>query len=135
MPVYEILNKSDKFEEYSILLLPNNSEYKVMVFHNSYKRRPNYTERVTEDFNKYNISKCKVLFDMVARVGNSSDRYFEVLFDGTSFDKSSVNVIQLKKKDILRKISADYMINHLDLDNFYTLTTAQKNLLKHDIPT
>ena len=89
--------------EYSIIKI-SNEDYKVVIFSNTYESQLFYLEDITKELKNQKINNCKILFDNILIVGNTSERYTEAIFDGEEFINSSFKYIKIDKKSDIRKI-------------------------------
>lgn len=81
--------------------------YPYMVVSTSYSDPLKNIEQIAllEFHLKKNLVKGKVLFDMLACVGDNSERYLTLEFDGTKFDLNSCQFIQFSKESEVRQMS------------------------------
>lgn len=71
----------------------------------------------------------KILFDLLLSNGNSSNRYIEASFNGTSFDYSSFKIPNIIDKQI-KDISTYFYSNNEQFMNSNTLSSSFKFLFK-----
>lgn len=121
---------------YTLVMLDKGiSYYPCMVVATSYSDPLENIEQITllEFDLKKKLVKGKVLFDMLACVGDNSERYLTLEFDGTNFDLNSCQFIQFSKGSEVRQISmkAYQQLN----DELYNtvLNSKQIDLLLHGI--
>ncbi|MGG3990066.1 type II toxin-antitoxin system RnlB family antitoxin [Bacillus smithii] len=112
-----------------------NSDYKFMVYSTSFETPFSSLEEITEQLRQRNngTSNCKVIFDLLLSIGNTSERFVEARFDGESFDRSSFKYIKLNKKHYLRMKSRDFYSKHLFLLENSVLNSTQIKLLSKGI--
>lgn len=77
--------------------------------------------------------KGKVLFDMLACVGDNSERYLTLEFDGTNFDLNSSQFIRFSKESDIRQLSMKTFRQLKDELYNTVLNSKQINLLLHGI--
>lgn len=121
---------------YTLVMLDKGiSYYPCMVVATSYSDPLENIEQITllEFDLKENLVKGKILFDMLACVGDNSERYLTLEFDGTNFDLNSCQFVQFTKESEVRHISmkAYQQLN----DELYNtvLNSKQIDLLLHGI--
>ena len=118
--------------EYSIIKI-SNEDYKVVIFSNTYESQLFYLEDITKELKNQKINNCKILFDNILIVGNTSERYTEAIFDGEEFINSSFKYIKIDKKSDIRKISTDYMRSNISILNNSILTSLQIKMIKKGV--
>lgn len=111
----------------------NNKDYKAIIFSNTYESQLFYLEDITKELKNQKINNCKILFDKILIVGNTSERYTEAIFDGEKFIDSSFKYVKIDKKSNIRKISTDYMRSNISILNNSILTSLQIKMIKKGI--
>lgn len=115
-------------KRYDIQKIQDN-EYEIMVFSTSFETPLQDVDDISKDLSNCTDCKVKVVFDLLLNMGNGSERYAEVFFDGREFDKSSFKFISVDKKSGIRKISTDYFKNNADMLANSVLSSMQKQLI------
>lgn len=118
--------------KYSIIKI-NNKDYKAIIFSNTYESQLFYLEDITKELKNQKINNCKILFDNILTVGNTSERYTEAIFDGEEFINSSFKYIKIDKKNDIRKISTDYIRSNISILDNSILTSLQIKMIKKGI--
>ena len=108
-------------------------DYKCIIFSTSFETPLTYLDDINEKLIKCDLDGCKVVFDMLTHIGNNSDRFIEVNFDGKSLDVNTFRHIKISKKHGLRKASSNYFKNHLNILDDSILTSFQKKMLQKGI--
>ncbi|WP_075620398.1 type II toxin-antitoxin system RnlB family antitoxin [Paenisporosarcina indica] len=111
------------------------SHYPCMVVATSYLDPLENMEQITllEFDIKNNLVTGKVLFDLLACVGDNSERYLTLEFDGTNFDLNSCQFVQFSKESDVRQISMN-VYQQLNEELYNTvLNSKQIDLLLHGI--
>ena len=76
---------------------------------------------------------CSVLFDLLACLGDNSERFISLYFDGEHFDLNTVEFVDFSKKSVIRDVSKNVLLEMADgLDNTM-LNTFQKRILQSGI--
>lgn len=73
--------------------------------------------------------KGKILFDLLLSHGNTSDRFFEAVFNGQVINEETLKRLESISGNI-RKLSLDFYNSQQDLVENSVLTRAQKFLVK-----
>jgi len=73
-----------------------------------------------------------VLIDQILHVGNTQERFLEIAIDKNGFRKDSINVVNIPKASILRKISCD-ILQKTDVLEFSILSSVQKRMINKGI--
>ncbi|SQC40077.1 Uncharacterised protein [Clostridium sporogenes] len=94
-------------ENYEIIKI-RHSEYECIIFSQSYETPFSYLDKICDELKNYNLFNCKVVFDMLLNIGNTSERFAEARFDGECFIDSTFQYIKVDKKNELRKIATDF---------------------------
>jgi len=94
-------------ENYKVVKIEH-SEYSYMIFSESYETPFSYLDKICDELKNYNMLKCKVIFDMLLNMGNTSERFVETVFDGEYFVDATFKYINIDKKNELRRISTDF---------------------------
>lgn len=115
-------------KDYAIVSI-NNSEYDVIIYSKSRISPFENIKEIENDLKEMNFSINRVLFDMILCRGNNSDRFIKCDFDGNSLLKNTMEVIILNKKDTLRKISVNYLLNEKEEVENSILTSIQKKMI------
>ena len=118
--------------KYSIIKI-NNKDYKAIIFSNTYESQLFYLEDITKELKNQKINNCKILFDNILTVGNTSERYTEAIFDGEEFINSSFKYVKIDKKSDIRKVSTDYMRSNISILDNSILTSLQIKMIKKGI--
>ena len=118
--------------KYSIIKI-NNKDYKAIIFSNTYESQLFYLEDITKELKNQKINNCKILFDNILTVGNTSERYTEAIFDGEEFINSSFKYVKIDKKSDIRKVSTDYMRSNISILNNSILTSLQIKMIKKGV--
>lgn len=131
MKQYEVIPSSNQY--YTILKLLNHSDYKVLILYNSYDLPNIYLTEIQTILKHHSIVKCKVLLDFLLTIGNTDERYTEVLFDEKKFVNGTFKEVVIGKKDIVRKISTHYLKEHINLLENSILHNYQVDMMKNGI--
>lgn len=71
----------------------------------------------------------KILIDEILHVGNTNKRFISFEFDdNVSLDDIKMNFVDVKKDNIIRKISCDYLRTN-DLVEYSILSSIQKRMI------
>lgn len=83
------------------------------------------------------LKECKVegyvLFDLLAQIGDNSERFMDAYFNGECFDISSFQFVDISKKSSFRKMTMDYFHEHLFILEDTILTNLQKKMIANGI--
>lgn len=115
-------------KNYEIVSIENN-EYDVIIYSESRIAPFESIKNIEDDLKKMNLKNKKILFDMILCRGNNLDRFIKCDFDGSSLLKDTMEVVRLSKKDILRKISIEYLSKEKDKVENSILTSVQKRMI------
>lgn len=107
----------------------NNGEYDVIIYSESRIAPFENIRDIEKDLRSMNIKINRVLFDMILCRGNNGDRFIKCDFDGNLLLKDTMEVVALSKKDILRKISINYLANEKRKVENSILTSVQKRMI------
>jgi len=69
------------------------------------------------------------IIDNLLCVGNTSNRYISIHYNGKSFDKNSLKVVEVRKKNELRKISTKYFQKNPEKLDVGIVSLTQKRML------
>lgn len=105
------------------------NEYKAIIFSTSYETPLQDIDEISKELCNYVQPSTKVVFDFLLNMGNNSERYAEVVFNGCKFVESSFKYLNIDKKSDIRKFSSDYFKSNSDLMTNSILTSIQKQLL------
>ncbi|MBO3395849.1 type II toxin-antitoxin system RnlB family antitoxin [Clostridium perfringens] len=115
-------------KNYEIVSIDNN-EYDVIIYSESRISPFKSIKNIEEDLRKMNLKNKKILFDMILCRGNNLDRFIKCDFDGNSILRDTMEVVRLSKKDVLRKISVEYLSKEKDKIENSILTSIQKRMI------
>lgn len=120
MKNYEILGVS--FDDYSFIIISKTNE-------------PPFTflTEIGEDLSKLKSEKCKVIFDMLYKMGNTSQRFMEAYFNGNEFEKASFSFVKIAKKNEIRDISKNYYMNNKGVLEYSILNSFEKKMIDKGI--
>ena len=79
------------------------------------------------------FTKGMYLTDNLLSVGNVSNRYIEIFYDGKKFDKDSLKIAKIEKKNVLRKISVDFFTSNPETLKSSILNSIQTKMLLRGI--
>ncbi|WML58106.1 type II toxin-antitoxin system RnlB family antitoxin [Neobacillus sp. PS2-9] len=87
------------------------------------------------DFEEENSFVCsgKIIVDNILHSGNNSDRFIELLCENGKINYSSVNFIQIERKNDLRVKANNTLRQYPNIINNSILNNSQKKLLLHGI--
>lgn len=119
-------------KNYEIIKIKH-SEYKCIIFSQSYQTPFSYLDKICVELKNYNIFNCKVVFDMLLNMGNTSERFAEATFDGECFIDSTFQYIKIDKKNELRKISIEFLKNNSGILECSILNSVQKKMINKGI--
>ena len=93
----------------------------------------NVINQIENDLRELNITEGKIMFDLLTSIGDNSERFSTIFFDGYKFNLTSYAVIQVSKKSDLRKSMTPFL-NKLDnqLENT-VLNSTQIKLIRHGL--
>ena len=83
--------------------------------------------------NDYLERSGKIIVDNILHVGNNSDRFMELFCDNGKIDYSSLNFVEIARKDELRIKANNTLRQHPSIVNNSILNSSQKKLLLHGI--
>lgn len=109
------------------------SEYAYMIFSESYETPFLYLDKISNDMKNYNMLKCKVIFDMLLNMGNTSERFVEAIFDGECFVDTTFKYTDIDKKNELRKISTEFFREKSNILEYSILNSVQKKMINKGI--
>ena len=118
-------------ESYKIKLLDNN-EYKCLVLATSYEDPFDDLASIESDLT-YKFIDGYVIFDMLGQIGNSSERFISMFFNGVNFDQKTFKFVEVDKNDVLRKKTIDFFVENLDCLDASVLTSTDKRLITNGI--
>lgn len=119
-------------KNYEIIKIEH-SEYECIIFSESYETPFSYLEKICDELKSYNIFNGKVIFDMLLNMGNTSERFAEIIFNGECFVDSTFKYIKIDKKNQLRKISADFLRVNSNILECSILNSVQKKMINKGI--
>lgn len=123
-------------ERYVLLKLNEEiSDYSCMIVATSYSDPLESMEQIAllEANLKNECVQGTILFDMLTCVGDNSERYLTLAFDGTTFDLDSCQFIQVSKESNVRKLSMNAFQQLKDNLCNTVLNSKQINLLLHGV--
>lgn len=118
----------EKMKDYKIAYI-NHEEYEVIIFSESYKQPLSNLYEIELELKKMKLKNKMILFDMILCRGNNEDRFIECLFDGENFVTSTIASVKVDKKNILRKLSTQYLLKNREVIEHSILTSIQKKML------
>ena len=104
-------------------------EYGVIIYSEARRHPLSNIGEIEQDLEKLNLKENKILFDMILCRGNTTDRFIECKFDGSSLIKSSMTVLSLSKKHDIRKLSTDNLVDNKEMVENSNLTSIQKKMI------
>ncbi|MCR1964873.1 type II toxin-antitoxin system RnlB family antitoxin [Clostridium perfringens] len=107
----------------------NNNEYDVIVYSESRIAPFENIKNIEEDLKKMNLKNKKILFDMILCRGNNLERFIKCDFDGNLLLKNTMEVVRIGKKDIIRKLSIEYLSKEKEKVENSILTSIQKKMI------
>lgn len=105
-----------------------NSEYECLVLATSFEDPLDNIAFIELDLKSLGI-RGNVLFDMLGQVGNSSERFISILFNGQNFDNKTFSFVAIPKNDMLRKNTLEFFLENLDCLDASILTATDKRLI------
>ncbi|MCK4260789.1 MAG: type II toxin-antitoxin system RnlB family antitoxin [Halanaerobiales bacterium] len=111
----------------------NYENFSFIVFSQTYETPFSCLKEISKELLSYNAVKCKIVFDMLLNMGNTSERFVEAYFNGDEFEKTSFKCININKKNQLRRISCNYYKENKEMLEYSILNSAQKKMLSRGI--
>lgn len=128
MKTYEIINALETTEI--------KEDSRPIVMATTYKdplENINVINQIENDLRELVITKGKIMFDLLTSIGDNSERFSTIFFDGSKFNFTSYAVIQVSKKSDIRKSMTPFL-NKLDnqLENT-VLNSTQIKLIRNGL--
>ncbi|MCY6355181.1 type II toxin-antitoxin system RnlB family antitoxin [Clostridium sp. ZS2-4] len=111
----------------------NHNQYEFIIFSESYETPLLYLDEICDELKNYNVHKCKVIFDMLLNMGNTSERYAEVIFDGGKFINATFQYIKIDRRDKLRKKAIEILKEKPYILEDSILNSVQKKMINKGI--
>lgn len=115
------------------IIKTNYENYEAIIFAQSYETPFLYLDEVSHELKEQGVCNCRVVFDMLLSVGNTTERYTEAIFDGEKFIESSFKSVKIDKKDKIRKIVVDYIKTNSSIVENSILTSLQVKMINKGI--
>lgn len=115
-----------------IIVNLNNFKFQCIVIANSYKNPLEDLEDIETSL-KNKKYKGHIIFDLLACLGDSSNRFITCYFDGNNFDLVTFEETKIEKSDKIRSISRDNLTSQKEILDLTILTSVQKNLLNNGV--
>lgn len=109
------------------------TEYDFVVFSKSIESPLHNIPAICSAIKEQYPYECKIMFDMLLSIGNTSDRFVEAKFDGECIIVETITSKKIAKKSDLRQIGLNYLLNNDAILERSILTSVQKKLLKRGI--
>lgn len=128
MKTYEIINALETTEI--------KEDSRPIVMATTYKdplENINVINQIENDLRELGITEGKIMFDLLTSIGDNSERFSTIFFDGSKFKLTSYEVIQVSKKSDIRKSMTSFL-NKLDnqLENT-VLNSTQIKLIRNGL--
>ena len=125
MEMYKIIESFTSKQEYQCIVMATSYEDPLEDI--------NLINIIEIELRESNISKGKIMFDLLTCFGDNSERFSTLFFDGYKFDLNSYNIVTIPKKSEIRK-SVTTILNKLDtkLENT-VLNATQIKLIRHGL--
>ena len=104
-------------------------DYDVIIYSEELNHPLSILKEVETELKSMKLQSDKILFDMILCRGNSSDRFIEGKFDGSVIIKNSISVLKVDKKNTIRKMSAQLLLNNREIVENSILTSIQKKMI------
>ena len=93
----------------------------------------NLINQIEKDLRVLNVSKGKIMFDLLTCLGDNFERFSTIFFDGAKFNLTSYEVIEVSKKSEIRKNMTTFL-KKLDnqLENT-VLNSTQIKFIRHGV--
>lgn len=112
------------------LACKNINRYEAVVLSKNYLRLDMYIKDVKNNLKHLGLNG-NIMFDLVMTNG-VKNRFFEMFFNGESFDLESLKSIKDVSSDVLN-ISHNYYKKHIECLDKAAMTTNQKELFKLEL--
>lgn len=73
-----------------------------------------------------------VLIDQILHVGNTQERFLSIYIDQNGFAKDTIEILNVPKESIYRKLSCDFLKKTDELE-FSILSSVQKKMIRKGI--
>lgn len=125
MATYNIIESFTSTENYQVVVMATSYEDPLDTI--------NTIKNIEFELRSMEISKGVVVFDLLTCVGNSSQRFITLYFNGFEFDLNSYEIITVPKKSELRQSMASFF-NKLGKELEYTvLNSIQIRLIRSGV--
>ena len=119
-------------KNYEIVLIDSN-EYDAIIYSESQLAPFEDINNIENELKEMHLRNKRILFDMILCRGNTQERFIKCDFDGSSLLKTTMEVVKLSKKDVLRKISIKHLSMKKDKIENSILTSVQKKMIMKGI--
>lgn len=109
------------------------NDYKFIIFSESYETPFSHLDKISRELKKSKTANCKVIFDMLFNMGNTSERFAEAIFDGSQFINSTFKYVKIDKKNQLRKCSVEFFKKKPEILDCSILNSIQKKMINKGI--
>lgn len=100
-----------------------------IVFSTSYISPLKFVKKIEKELAVLCDKEIEVIFDFFLSNISKSERYGKSIFNGSSFVQNSFSIVKVSKKDILRKISAQYYKESKNELDFTLVNSSQKKMI------
>ncbi|WP_461611963.1 type II toxin-antitoxin system RnlB family antitoxin [Cytobacillus kochii] len=118
-------------KKYGLIQL-SGSEYQCMVLATSYEDPLQDIQDIERELKDLDVCG-KILFDMLAHIGDNSERFLEANFDGDFLVLDSFRFVTINKNSAYRQNTKEFFSSKSYMLEGTILTTIQKNLISHGI--
>ena len=120
MKNYEIVEVT--FENYNFIIISKTYE-------------PPFTclTEICQELLELKAKKGKVVFDMLFKMGNTSERFMEAYFNENEFEEESFIFVKLPKKHKIREISRDFYFKNKGVLEYSILNSFQMKMIAKGI--
>ena len=103
--------------------------YDYIIFSKSSDCSCDYIKYIADSVKEENIDTIILLFDDLLHQGNNANRYIIIEWNYKTDDIKNINMIEIPKKDEIRKISTEYYKTQKELIEYSILNSVQKKLI------
>lgn len=93
----------------------------------------NVINQIENDLRELNITEGKIMFDLLTSIGDNSERFSTIFFDGSKLNLTTYAVIQVSKKSFIRKSMTPFLNNLGNQLENTVLNSTQIKLIRNGL--
>jgi len=108
-------------------------EYGFIVLLKTHESPFQFLSSISNELKRLGAGKTSVLFDLIYRMGNTSERFMSTQFSGKEFNLNCFEIVKIEKENPIRKFSTLYLKEEASEFECANINSIEKKMILKEI--